>query len=169
MSHQYCFICEIVKQPRVHHCKVCKKCVDRMDHHCPWVSNCIGRNNIQYFLQLLIYNSTLLLVLGIIDFIYLFKNISSLTNIIYYSVLGKGIYSLLIGIVIFYLLLYQIKIIKMNLTTIEEGNFYFRKNVPFFSSLKMSWDEVYGRNYSLIQIFFPVKKRKMDDNVLIVN
>ena len=51
----YCFKCDLVKEPRVHHCRICKKCIQRMDHHCPWVGNCVGKLNHKYFILFLFY------------------------------------------------------------------------------------------------------------------
>jgi DHHC palmitoyltransferase len=37
-----CASCNIIKTPRVYHCKVCDVCVSVHDHHCPWIGACIG-------------------------------------------------------------------------------------------------------------------------------
>ena len=51
----YCSKCDLVKEPRVHHCRYCRKCILRMDHHCPWVGNCVGKLNHKYFILFLFY------------------------------------------------------------------------------------------------------------------
>lgn len=70
----YCFKCNLIKEPRTHHCSKCKKCVKRFDHHCVWIGNCVGLNNIKYFVQLLLYASAgLLYESSIIIFYYMFN------------------------------------------------------------------------------------------------
>mmetsp|Transcript_32784 Transcript_32784/g.50039 ORF Transcript_32784/g.50039 Transcript_32784/m.50039 type:complete len:106 (-) Transcript_32784:935-1252(-) len=45
-----CPSCDIVKTPRVFHCKHCNVCVAVHDHHCPWLGACIGQRNHSVFM-----------------------------------------------------------------------------------------------------------------------
>lgn len=46
----------------------------------------------------------------------------------------------------------------MNITTIEECNYLFKRNKPFDKGSRANWEDIYGKNYGLFQIFFPIKK-----------
>ncbi|THU82612.1 zf-DHHC-domain-containing protein [Dendrothele bispora CBS 962.96] len=59
---KYCPTCKTYRPPRSSHCKMCDNCVDGCDHHCQWVNNCVGRRNYTTFFVLLL-STTLTLVL----------------------------------------------------------------------------------------------------------
>lgn len=40
-----CPTCNIIKTPRVFHCKICDACISVHDHHCPWLGTCVGQRN----------------------------------------------------------------------------------------------------------------------------
>lgn len=59
---QYCFVCNLVKPERTHHCSRCGKCWLKMEHHCPWVNNCVRQSNQKYFYTFLFYGSGICLI-----------------------------------------------------------------------------------------------------------
>ncbi|KAJ3993590.1 DHHC palmitoyltransferase-domain-containing protein [Lentinula boryana] len=62
---KYCPTCKTYRPPRSSHCKMCDNCVDGCDHHCQWVNNCVGRRNYTtFFVLLLTATITLLLVIA---------------------------------------------------------------------------------------------------------
>ncbi|CAE7217449.1 Zdhhc15 [Symbiodinium natans] len=54
-----CKWCGTLKPDRCHHCRACGACILKMDHHCPWIRSCVGFYNYKYFLQVLLYATTL--------------------------------------------------------------------------------------------------------------
>jgi hypothetical protein len=40
-----CVSCQIMRPPRVHHCRRCGTCVAGFDHCCPWIGGCITERN----------------------------------------------------------------------------------------------------------------------------
>ena len=47
---KWCPTCNIIKTPRVFHCKICDACISVHDHHCPWLGTCVGQRNHMYFM-----------------------------------------------------------------------------------------------------------------------
>ena len=58
-EHWYlnCEFCKKKKFYKSSHCRMCKTCIIFRDHHCPWIANCVGYQNIQYFMNLIIWGS----------------------------------------------------------------------------------------------------------------
>ncbi|KAL5533051.1 ERF2 [Sanghuangporus sanghuang] len=50
---KYCQTCRIYRPPRSSHCRMCDNCVDGCDHHCQWLNNCVGRRNYTSFILFL--------------------------------------------------------------------------------------------------------------------
>ncbi|KAI8391478.1 DHHC palmitoyltransferase-domain-containing protein [Radiomyces spectabilis] len=44
-----CRTCRLKKPARSKHCSMCKGCIGRLDHHCAWINRCVGHNNQRYF------------------------------------------------------------------------------------------------------------------------
>ncbi|KAI0748533.1 DHHC palmitoyltransferase-domain-containing protein [Daedaleopsis nitida] len=61
---KYCPTCQTYRPPRSSHCKMCDNCVDGCDHHCQWVNNCVGRRNYTVFFTML-FSAVLTLILVI--------------------------------------------------------------------------------------------------------
>ena len=68
---------------------------------------------------------------GLIEFLYLFYSIKTIKQSDYIIIVINIIFLVIIGFIILFLFTYQIKLKKLNLTTIEEGNKFFRNNLPF--------------------------------------
>lgn len=62
-----CEFCKGKKFIRSSHCRQCNKCILMRDHHCPWIANCVGFQNIQYFVNFLMW-----LLIGGVFYIYIF-------------------------------------------------------------------------------------------------
>merc|ERR1719333_495796 len=60
---RYCKMCNGWKPDMTHHCSICNRCILNMDHHCPWINNCVGFYNRKFFIQLLLYVYTCLIIL----------------------------------------------------------------------------------------------------------
>ena len=54
--NQVCNYCHIRTFIRATHCLICDECILFKEEHCPYIANCIGFNNIQYFINLLIWS-----------------------------------------------------------------------------------------------------------------
>ena len=50
-----CLLCNSKKFIRSSHCRTCNKCILFRDHHCPYIGSCVGFNNMQYFLNFLVW------------------------------------------------------------------------------------------------------------------
>lgn len=49
-SWKPCFICQVHRPPRTHHCVLCGTCVLKRDHHCFFTGSCIGLFNQRHFI-----------------------------------------------------------------------------------------------------------------------
>ena len=67
----YCYVCDLNKAPRTHHCKICEKCIINMDHHCPWINNCVGFNNQKHFILFTVYTIMLCAWLIVVNIVWL--------------------------------------------------------------------------------------------------
>lgn len=157
----YCFKCENIKEIRTHHCKICNKCIRRMDHHCPWTGNCVGEDNIGYFIQFLFWASTTILFFYILEFFfYIFGGVNFGEEIERVFMIFNWVMGMLIGSAIFYLFHYQVKNTKINITTVEDFIKDAAKKKPFDKGWKKNLNEIFGKNYSLLNILFPIRPNR---------
>ena len=49
-SWKPCFICQLHRPPRTHHCVICGTCVMKRDHHCFFTGSCVGLHNQRHFI-----------------------------------------------------------------------------------------------------------------------
>lgn len=164
----YCFICDMVKPVRTHHCKTCKKCVQRMDHHCPWTGNCVGVDNVRYFIQFLFYASfTLFVLYGVSLFVYAFSKVRA-DEVSDLVIKANCIFSMVIGFAIGYLFFYQIKNSFINLTTVEDNIENVSSIKPFDLGKRENLEEVFGPGLRVKYIFLPLaisnKNKEMVSN-----
>lgn len=59
---KFCSACNIYRPYKMSHCSDCRHCVHEKDHHCQFLNNCVGRNNLRYFLFLLLSSSVLIYI-----------------------------------------------------------------------------------------------------------
>ncbi|KAL4456167.1 hypothetical protein ABPG74_014128 [Tetrahymena malaccensis] len=159
---KYCFKCQSVKPPRVHHCKICNRCINRMDHHCPWVANCVGKQNQKYFTIFLLYGSLCGLIVSLsvfIDFMFFKQTIlKQTTDYEHQNITVAGSASFPAFLVAYGLFLYQIVIGCRNLTTLEANidGMYTEKN-PFRKSSKVeNMKEIFGEK--VLYWFIPIQE-----------
>ncbi|KLO18546.1 hypothetical protein SCHPADRAFT_819513 [Schizopora paradoxa] len=123
---KYCQTCRIYRPPRSSHCRMCDNCVDGCDHHCQWVNNCVGRRNYTFFI---IYLTSAILTLILVictSALHLViqahrDNISATASI--RKGAGSAVVFVMSSIVIWPvggLLGYHIRLLVLNLTTIEQ-------------------------------------------------
>ncbi|KAI8647121.1 DHHC palmitoyltransferase-domain-containing protein [Parasitella parasitica] len=143
-----CNICRIKVSKQTRHCKLCNKCVGRMDHHCKWLNCCVGESNYRLFITLVVSAFTALLWYSYIACFVVWScfcdkksfimnglrifhvdlqnaDLSSINRIYHISAVVTVLITLtaLISLVsITRLLLFHIKLAKMNITTIEYLN-----------------------------------------------
>lgn len=153
----YCFVCNSVKPLRCHHCKTCQRCVLRMDHHCPWTGNCVGQDNLKYFIQFLFYAPLTMLTVFPAELAIYFTLRPKLaadaaTEAI---VVFNGIFAICIGLAIGNLFVYQIRNLRVNLTTVEDNIEGARATKPFDIGLKGNIQQVFGGNNKAYDYVFP--------------
>ena len=109
--NQVCNYCHIRTFIRATHCLICDECILFKEEHCPYIANCIGFNNIQYFINLLIwsiYGLIYYIILCIKFFIYFNVKINLFPLIILISDFSINIMILKTLIQKLYKLLYNI-------------------------------------------------------------
>ncbi|GAB4813690.1 hypothetical protein N2152v2_000736 [Parachlorella kessleri] len=123
---RYCKKCQAWKPPRAHHCSMTGRCVLKMDHYCVWVLNCVGLLNYKYFILFLGYTFLGCLARTILAFIcFVFSAAFTLA---------------LMGFLIMHL-----RLVSMNLTTIEAYEKRPVKPWPYDRGRKQNFQEVFGQ------------------------
>jgi hypothetical protein len=113
-----CFTCKIIKPDRAYHCKKCAKCILKRDHHCPWLNTCIGHSNQKYFILFLFYSVVYTAFMLITICVFLF-NTSDSAQFSWSLRILFGLDALFFLILLF-LLLNNVYLCRLNLTSIEE-------------------------------------------------
>ncbi|KAF9448023.1 hypothetical protein P691DRAFT_670293 [Macrolepiota fuliginosa MF-IS2] len=123
---KYCPTCRTYRPPRSSHCKMCDNCVDGCDHHCQWVNNCVGRRNYTTFFVLL-FSATLTLILIICTSALHLYLLTIRENLDFRHALARGAGSAVafcLSILIIWpvaaLLSYHMRLLLLNITTIEQ-------------------------------------------------
>ncbi|EMD38453.1 hypothetical protein CERSUDRAFT_105050 [Gelatoporia subvermispora B] len=125
---KYCATCRTYRPPRSSHCKMCDNCVDGCDHHCQWVNNCVGRRNYTSFFTFL-FSGVLTLILVICTtalhlYLLIHKFHMSFRDALATSQgVGSAVaFSLSILVIwpVFALLAYHLRLLLLNVTTIEQ-------------------------------------------------
>mmetsp|Transcript_27226 Transcript_27226/g.48926 ORF Transcript_27226/g.48926 Transcript_27226/m.48926 type:complete len:359 (-) Transcript_27226:107-1183(-) len=145
---RYCLMCHVFKPERCHHCSACNKCVLNMDHHCPWINNCVGFYNRKTFLLTLFYSSLLAICFAIGS---LPSAYHAALNLQYDTAwpslcfIGVFLCSMFFAIIITAFLKFHIRLVRHNLTTIENLDKSEARN-NYSAGARQNWVQVFGRN-----------------------
>ncbi|KAL9715389.1 Eukaryotic peptide chain release factor GTP-binding subunit [Leucoagaricus gongylophorus] len=123
---KYCPTCRTYRPPRSSHCKMCDNCVDGCDHHCQWVNNCVGRRNYATFFALLFSAASTLVLIICTSAVHLYL-LTVRDNLSFRQALKQGVGSAIVfclSILVIWpvsaLLLYHMRLLFLNITTIEQ-------------------------------------------------
>ena len=134
ISLDKCPSCDIVKTPRVFHCKECNVCIAVHDHHCPWLGVCIGQRNHAMFYSycwitkihcLFTFILGIYIIINTKDYKRLMTDETFTYNLI--PQLFLVIYSLLFGVSLSLLTSYHTGLILNNETTQESMRHKYKK------------------------------------------
>ena len=165
-----CYVCQLPKPPRSHHCSACGKCILKRDHHCFMTGVCIGFFNQRYFMVFCFY-------LAICSFWGMYLMVCYLhhhapSHLVWYDyflpctvikwLMGYMPLHIFIQIVLCYFLwwsgpaglgffVWQVMVIAMGKTTYELRR---KVRVKSYTSIKENFKSVFG-NYWLINFIFP--------------
>lgn len=71
-----CGQCEIVRPKTARHCHYCGVCTEKLDHHCPWCGKCIAKQNMPFFIGLIVcYSFHMSFLVGTLVYYGLFSSI----------------------------------------------------------------------------------------------
>ena len=146
-----------LRPPRSKHCSLCNACVAKHDHHCPWFNTCIGEHNFRWFLLFLFVNGAACVLISRTSWLVLktfqenkrlfvgrvlkLKNSekqitrSLLVQICLIAHPGASImflYGLLLAVVVFGFLAFQLHSMFVNVPTAEAAKVYFLFSLLLF-------------------------------------
>jgi palmitoyltransferase ZDHHC9/14/18 len=123
---KYCLTCKTYRPPRSSHCRMCDNCVDDCDHHCQWVNNCVGRRNYTFFFSFLSSAVLTLCLVICTSAIHLYL-LTQMDQVDFRDALKLGVgsavafsLSMLVVWPVTALLAYHMRLLLLNITTIEQ-------------------------------------------------
>lgn len=154
---RYCKMCNVWKPDRTHHCSICNRCILNMDHHCPWINNCVGFYNRKFFIQLLLYVFSCLLVIAFTSLVELYNRFVGFTtqrssdHYTLYCITSAIILlawgmSVLLICTLFNFLKFHLKLVLENYTTIENLEREEGAKSKFDIGRRRNWEQVFGTN-----------------------
>lgn len=126
----FCAECEIVRGPKVKHCRLCNCCYQDMDHHCLFLLKCIAKDNHAMFVWFLIC-CALCLIFFLFTCILYCKNVyRGYTALEVGMIMLRGdIWVLTLSLMNFFSLAWITTLIRFQLIVISQGNTtYFNKS-----------------------------------------
>lgn len=179
--YKICTTCNIIRPLRASHCGICNNCVIKMDHHCPWLGTCVGKRNYHFFIYFLLSLNLTQIFVGLFSIIHISVKIATDVKEFKKENLYKGKEIAIsfcnvipsIWIIIFIaismvfttgLLIFHIKIIKVDKTTREELKKLFVNpfNNPFNRTLKENLKNILFPNISKKSLIDELKENKND-------
>ncbi|KAA1097432.1 Eukaryotic peptide chain release factor GTP-binding subunit [Puccinia graminis f. sp. tritici] len=116
---KWCRRCRTYRPPRASHCRICDFCILQSDHHCTFLNNCIGRKN--YFVFLIFLFTTAVAMLSTIAIS--ISHLALMTDpAVNPEAIGNYIVialAFLLGVPVFGLLVFHMRLISKNVTTTE--------------------------------------------------
>lgn len=153
-SIRICRVCVQQKPDRTHHCSSCQRCVLRMDHHCPWVNNCVGFNNHKFFILFifwLVVGSFFVDISLLMDIVLIFlKKSASADSMIGFNQLNTlwvFFIAFFFGFSLSFFLLFHIKMILWNETTLQTISPSYRNENPFDLGFKKNFLSFFGNDW----------------------
>ena len=182
-KYKICNSCNIIRPLRTTHCGSCDNCILKFDHHCPWIGTCVGKRNYHYFFFFLIFLNLTQIFVGIFSLVFISTKI--VHDVKYYKknslFKGKEIQisfaNVLVAIwLICYiaismifttgLLIFHIKIVKVDKTTKEELKKLFLNpfSNPYQRSTKQNFKNALIPNIKTTSILDELKVNKKSYN-----
>ena len=182
-KYKICNSCNIIRPLRTTHCGSCDNCILKFDHHCPWIGTCVGKRNYHYFFFFLIFLNLTQIFVGIFSLVFISTKI--VHDVKYYKknslFKGKEIQisfaNVLVAIwLICYiaismifttgLLIFHIKIVKVDKTTKEELKKLFLNpfSNPYQRSKKQNFKNALIPNIKTTSILDELKVNKKSYN-----
>jgi len=123
---RWCETCKTYRPPRSSHCRMCGNCVDGIDHHCAYIHTCVGRRNYLSFLVLVIVSVVSTIYIVVFSAVH-FSLICHHQHVPFSQAIkdspGAAL-SFLVGVLILpamiFLLVYHLRLMFFNLTTVEQ-------------------------------------------------
>jgi len=154
---RYCKMCNVWKPDRTHHCSICNRCILNMDHHCPWINNCVGFYNRKFFIQLLLYVYSCLIVIVLFSVVPLYHRLCNLTqnpsasHHTWYVITSVFVFmaycmSVLLIVTLTNFLKFHLKLVLENYTTIENLEREEGAKSKFDIGRRRNWEQVFGTN-----------------------
>ena len=179
--YKICTTCNIIRPLRTSHCGICNNCVIKMDHHCPWLGTCVGKRNYHFFIYFLLSLNLTQIFVGLFSIIHISVKIATDVKEFKKENLYKGKEIAIafcnvipsIWIIIFIaismvfttgLLIFHIKIIKVDKTTREELKKLFMNpfNNPYNRTLKENLKNILFPNISKKSLLDELKENRND-------
>ena len=169
-----CYVCEVMRPPRCHHCSLCQVCVLKRDHHCFFTGSCIGWRNQRHFLVFALWTVIACVYASVQSFFYfrsvLWQNMNwydlcvpvGLLRWLTGYVSGRTVLCVVVQTLLSYFLLLTVGFANENvlliyngLTTFEVSSLKKTIELRDVRSISQKIRAVFGK-YWLLNLFFPL-------------